>query len=885
MDFVNQVKKLKDMTKSPKVRELCESFLNGGNISKEELISSISNQSSSIAQPETPKHVSNHLESKMRGENEVSKRAASQLMESWGGLKKTSSLNNSGTWVSKNENKDEEKALLESVEFLGSVDSAALSFVETQSLKNLGVQQSIHKLRESSIYSYPKAKVLCDQFTHLISSKGIPEFMVIEGFVQEFKQLSWDSEVASVISEMESKMKKLSREIEVAKVLESIKSSGNASFYSDLKESLNNWLASEDKSTGLLVKSISKYTFNPVVRNLVNYLNVYEGEDSRKLEIPEVAQGESRVAKVFSPVIMESGKSIFQIGGSVFEADQDGIRKISNKELSSVDPEFLTVSQILARPYVKVNENGIFVQLGKKTVKLVEEGENIGVYLGNSKLNFNNLASLAKILGLESASHFGVNESQVVNDILVLYRNVPNIVELDFAKSIVSNIYEGVCVNLMKWNGKILLQRINESMRENSIYEVNGTQAVKMVKDFLRYDISEGLTEFLEGEQKLKSIMLNDRNMVLGNIARVEGEISKINTLMESNSIYKNSPQIINAVKVLENELVILREKWNQINSEIKKIDEESLMKSTELNEDQKFNIGDFVKVKESGETGKIISVDGTSGRYTVLLDNGKTSDFLINEITDLEEALSQAAEKNVEAGEDEGEEEVKESNNLNKSPLSIEEQKTLLKNFANMHGFSKAPKSEDNEEIELELDSLHGYNITMNEAKAKEAKGNPAPDFSKAPGDSKLGKGKDANKGNVVEAPGNDKKNKGKIEGDKFLASAPENKDKTEFDGEDESGNKYDIGYNIREANSSDLSEAPEKGKGAKETKGTSGTNLVEAPESGSNAKETKGKNSSILKSQNLAEAPGAEGDIDFEVNDESGYNLTEAESEVKKN
>ena len=115
--------------------------------------------------------------------------------------------------------------------------------------------------------------------------------------------------------------------------------------------------------------------------------------------------------------------------------------------------------------------------------------------------------------------------------------------------------------------------------------------------------------------------------------------------------------------------------------------------------------------------------MDGTSGRYTVLLDNGKTSDFLINEISDLEEALTQAADKNAESGEEEGEEEVKESNNLNKSDLSIEEQKTILKNFADMHGFTKAPKGQSEEKIELGLDSLHGYNITMNEDSSDDLK------------------------------------------------------------------------------------------------------------------------------------------------------------------
>ena len=165
-------------------------------------------------------------------------------------------------------------------------------------------------------------------------------------------------------------------------------------------------------------------------------------------------------------------------------------------------------------------------------------------------------------------------------------------------------------------------------------------------------------------------------------------------------------------------------------------------------------------------------------------MDSGKTSDFLVNEISDLEEALSQAAEKNAEDAEDEGQEEVKESNNLNKSDLSIEEQKNLLKTFAEGHGFSKAPKGEG-DSIEMGLDSLHGYNITMNEGKDKKEEGD------------------------LAKAPGNNKKEKGKVEGEDLLADAPETKDKTEFDAEDADGEKYEIGYNLREGNEEGLDES----------------------------------------------------------------------------
>jgi polyphosphate kinase len=44
MDFVTQVKKLKDMTKSPKVKELCEGFLTGNGITKEQLVEMINIQ-------------------------------------------------------------------------------------------------------------------------------------------------------------------------------------------------------------------------------------------------------------------------------------------------------------------------------------------------------------------------------------------------------------------------------------------------------------------------------------------------------------------------------------------------------------------------------------------------------------------------------------------------------------------------------------------------------------------------------------------------------------------------------------------------------------------------------------------------------------------------
>lgn len=851
MDFINQVKKLKDLTKSPEVRQICEKYLNGSNEVSKEQIETVLNEQ---ATPE----IKSHWDAITQEQLQASKKAAQALMESWNGYTRSSS--NSGSYIDRTEDRSKEasSALLENLNSISSKDENVKSFVEAQNLKNLGVLESISKIKELSISEYPKVKILCEQYSHLIVNKNVPEFALIHGFVSELESFKWDLEVSPIIENLRAKSEKYSREIEVAKVIESIKSSGSNSFYSDLSESLNSWLLSENKSSALLAKEIGKWSFNPVVRNLINFLNISESSNSHKLELPITAQNESSVSRIFSPILIEDDSTLFSAGRSIFQIKENEIKRLSDKEVSKVSPEYLNLVNICLKPHVKITESGINIRLGKKKVTLIEENENVSVYLGQSRINFRSVSELAKILGLESGNHFGVNESEVVSDIMNLFTNFRNIVELDFAKNITSNIYEGVSVNLIKWNDKIYLQKINDGMMENSIYKVNGSQAVKMVKEHLRYDISEGLTEFLEGEQKIKSIMVNDRTKVLENISKVEGEIVKIESLMETNPLYAASKEIKSAHNLLTRELSVLREKWNQINLEITKIDSQPSQEEV-LSEDEKFTIGDYVKIKESGETGKIISVDGSSGRYTVLMDSGKTSDFMVNEITDLEEALSQAAEKNAEeAGEDksdeEGAEEMKESNNLNKSELSIEEQKGLLKTFSDNHSFSKAPKGE-NEKIEMELDSLHGYNVTMNEK-----------DEAKAPGDSKMEAGKDLNKKNLETAPGSNKKEKGKVEGEDLMTDdAPETKDKTEFEGKDAKGSKYDIGYNLREG------EAEAEGE------------MVEAPEKGKPAKETEAKGN-LEKMMDLAEAPGKEGDIDFEVNSEMGYNLKESD-EVKKN
>jgi hypothetical protein len=717
MDFVNQIKKLKDLTKSPKVRELCESYLNGGiKLDPESFFNNVNEEDSNFSD-----NIKDHVDAIKNEQNEISRRSAQALMESWGGIKNTTP-GNSGTFISNNNSNDSlNESIIDKLDDLSLVDGSARSFREAQKINNLGILESIDFLKSKAVYSYPQTKIVCEQFRNLVQDRGVKEFLLAESYVNELSKIGWDSDVKDVIETISEKVKKYSREIEVSKVLEGLRNGGSYNFYSDLVDILDSWLVTENKSTDLLLKQIRRWEFNPMIRNLSNSLKINESKNSGYLNLPRVSQGESRVESLFAPVLIEEGRTVFPLGGDLFSAGYAGFNRLSESEVKSTVPKsYLNLLSVCSKPNVRVDENGAYVSIGKNTIRIIEEGSKNSVYLGKSKLNFRDSVDLAKIVSLEVTSNLGMLESNLVNDVITIYENYDNIVELDFAKSIVSNIYEGVSVNLIKWENQIYLQKINESMREKSLYKVNGSQAVKVVKDYLRYDISEGLTEFLEGDYKRKSIMINDRNEILNNITIIESEIEKIERYFEGKPELKESEELNSAHQSLCRELSVLREKWNHLNIEIERVEDNIVEINDDIFEDEKFQIGDFIKVKESGETGKVLSIDGSSGRYTVLLDSGKTSDYTVGEISDLEEALNKASEENEKDSEDEdGEEGIKEARKISKSELN--KQRNYLGTFKAGHGFASAPGKKEKIGFELknstlDIDHNHGYNTTLNE-------------------------------------------------------------------------------------------------------------------------------------------------------------------------
>jgi prefoldin subunit 5 len=835
MDLLTQLKTLRDTTNSPQVKTICESNIqkiqNGDKtLDPNMIIESIQNLQTQNETVMDPHQVLREQEMAK------SKNVASKLMESWGGLGSTRAKT-SGSYVegAKEEATNfDSQALNESLANLADTDSSVAAFMKAQTVNNLGVFESLLSIKDTGIYEHPSVKIVCEKYLHLLKAKNLPEFLVAESFSQEMKNFTWDNKIKSLVESIDEKVGSLKAEIEVSKTLYAISQNAGSDFYSPVTESLNKWLISENKSVALLSKEISRWQFNPAVRNLLNTLSVFEN-NSEKLNIP-IHNGNSSVRRVYSPVFVQGGKTTFSIGNNIFEGNNSGIKKLNRGQIAVLPAEFLALLESFYAPYVKIDEKGLNIFIAKNKFSLVEENEKVAVYSNGQKMKFEDKVQLSKALALEISGSFGVNENKVIFDIMNLFENFSKVVELDFAKRIESKLYEGAAVNLIKWQGKMYLNRINESMKDNSLYEVNGMQAANLVKDFLKFDISEGLTEFLEGESRVKSIMLNDRKRLMENISIVEGEILKLESKMKSNPLFAASAELQRAHNLLEKELGSLRQKWSAINEEIQKI-ESGIVEVNNVNEDDKFNVGEYVKVKESGNTGKIISIDGTSGSYTVLMDNGKTGDFRVDEIINLDDALATAGDEN--EAEAETQEELKEGT----QPMAVAPGKSEM---------AKEDKSTE---------------ATMKK------------NISVAPS-----------------AKGEDKAGKKDVENlkDANLEEAPEGKEtETKYKANKEAG------YNLSEGNEADLAKAPEGTNSSTnmatewEKSGIKAMNLAEAPgkAEGDAGYEVKGIEAKKSKPEvmnidpELASAPGDQKgkDLDYKVSSEMGYNVDEAADIMK--
>lgn len=500
---------------------------------------------------------------------------------------------------------------------------------------SFGVLNTISALKNSSLNELPAGKILLEKYNFLLIEKGISESFIIEGLINDLKSFSWENSVKLVLENLTSTFENNRREVEVLKTYETIKNNSGREIYSDATDQMKNWLSSEKRESDTLVYGLKRFGFNPMVRNLVSFLSIYENNRGTKFNVG-FDNNVCEISNIYSPVYVNENEVVFYSSGKFLKLiESDGI--IYECEHDEISADLQNKASILADRDVKVENNKISLSLGNNKIEISFANESKSIFFDGKEIREEDLPLAVSV----STNNLLENANHKINKAIFVAKTASEIIDLDFGKKIKSKIYEGVEANVFKIKNNIYVQTVNPLMRLNKIYEANATQAINIIKDFIKYDISESLTEFLDGEEAFLSVMKNDKKEIVNNIDILENELQKLNVTKEQNPLIANSNELESLQEGIENEIESLKDRWNQINLEIERFESKAIDVSASMYEDLGYQINTEVRIKRNGLKGKVIGVDGSSKTYTVLFSEGKTGEYFFSDVEDLTDEVN----------------------------------------------------------------------------------------------------------------------------------------------------------------------------------------------------------------------------------------------------
>jgi hypothetical protein len=512
-------------------------------------------------------------------------------------------------------------------------DVAVKTFVSNESrllsLIDMGIKKSADRIiNESSVGKYPHLKGPVAQFRRL--SESNPDYLLIENYLNALKPILWEPVVKNEYEVLEGLKQNLNEDILVKTSVDMIKNSRNSFIYGSLIEKLESYIM--DRTTGsrkMIIQELDRYKFDTNINKLANNLRLIENSYGGFNMLANTSK--CSVKPTIGFVDIKESADYLLIDGSFYIKRGNKVSHISEAQALKESPSLYTVNAISKSKNMKIQEDGVMMFIGKDTVKINENGS---IELNGSTLNREELKNKAAVSSIIDPSY-----SRNLVDVLAIHENIDKMMEIDFSKTIQSNIYEGVKINVIKADSYVVNYQ-NPSMNENKIVNLSSaTQLKNFVWDSLSYDISESFVETLSEENKEINKLKNVASKMFNNIVMIEKELKKIEKEKEEDEDVKESKAVFELERALVEELKELKRRYSKVSKRLNEA-----MGSVPLP-----SVGDTVKVRGKG-TGTILSVDGVDKKFIVLLNNGETIQCIDKDIDVVESMIKRSDTSSPEA-------------------------------------------------------------------------------------------------------------------------------------------------------------------------------------------------------------------------------------------
>ena len=250
-----------------------------------------------------------------------------------------------------------------------------------------------------------------------------------------------------------------------------------------------------------------------------------------------------KVVKTFSPVLeSENGLSFFLHGKTY------SIKGGEITESSISDKRFFNVLEGLK--HFKFTDDSIitFGENGKTLEYNIVEGK---LTYGDSDLTNASIIELKETL---AATNFSGYRDMWKNDTICrMFESVDMLYEMDNFTTIASQEFLGVYLTVIAIEEGIFINKVNPSMQLNEMVKVeSATDAVKIAKDFINYDISGIFTDQLVKENNEQAIRDKKIAAINEKISFLEEKKAEVEVAIKS---YGESSELKEAINVLNSEI------------------------------------------------------------------------------------------------------------------------------------------------------------------------------------------------------------------------------------------------------------------------------------------------------------------------------------------
>jgi len=508
-------------------------------------------------------------------------------------------------------------------------------------LEDMGLKDAFKDIFEveTVFQENPKLGYVLNPLRMAFEARTAPPVVIAENLIDTLMPYNFNPIVEKHITRIKGIFEQYEVDIVLTNIMNKISRIKTGDFYTKIVEKIGDYVVNKESSTiSKILAEMTNYQYEPAIREAITVLSKYDSSSSLHIT-NENSNYRTNVINAFVWFDEENtSERVFFNRGNYYSIKENEMKVLSENEVGNLPTTFKNISMYAAKPTVNITNETMKFIVGAAHIEYNVSTEGLHeAFLNGIKVSNDNPYQFFVQSGLFEKSYF--SELAVIGKI---WENLDLLVEMDFGKNIDSITYPGLSGTIYKLGESFYIQESNVTARHNRFRKnLNAVQAKNALLEFLKYDITESLYEYMEGPNADVAKLRNEQKVLENEISGINLQIIKLNKAM-NDPLVAGDENVIATKANLEESIELRKGQYAELEHEIGTI-------QVEVNEDVgdgHYRPGANVRVKDSGQIGKIDSVNGPSKTMYIVTDDGDTLELGFDAIELIDDSIAQTADE-----------------------------------------------------------------------------------------------------------------------------------------------------------------------------------------------------------------------------------------------